>query len=269
VTRKLAYLPMYDLPSVRDATDALWTAIAGALSRRGVDGVPATLHRDEAFGAAWTDPDLLLGSTCGYVLTHALANRVRLVATPRYRARGCVDACYSSWIIVRASSEVKDLEQLRGGVAVYNTDDSHSGMNALRTTFAPLARDGRFFARVEQTGAHFTSLQRVAGGSADVAAIDCVTFALVQRGHPELTSSVRVIGQTPCVPGIPLITRASATDEEVEVLRAALREAWETVDATVKTALWLDQIDVVPVADYGAIDALEDDAIRRGYPSLA
>jgi ABC-type phosphate/phosphonate transport system substrate-binding protein len=269
VTFRIAYLPMYDLPSVRSATDALWTAIAGALTRRGVERVPTSLHREEAFGAAWTDPDLLLGQTCGYVLTHALAGRVRLVATPRYRAPGCVDACYSSWIVVRASSAVQHLEQLRGGVAVYNTDDSHSGMNALRTTFAPLAVDGRFFARTEQTGAHHTSLQRVAAGSADVAAIDCVTFALVQRAHPELTSAVRVIGQSPCVPGIPLITRATATDEEVEVLRAALREAWETVDATVKTSLWLDRIDVVPEADYGAIDALEDDAIRRGYPSIA
>ncbi len=266
--RRVAYLPMYDLPIVREATDALWTAIAAALLRRGVDAVPSQLEREGASGAAWTDPDLLLGQTCGYALTHALAGRVRLVATPRYRAPGCVDACYRSFIVVRASLPVEGLEELRGAVAVYNNDDSHSGMNALRYMFAPHARDGRFFARVECTGSHRGSLERVASGAAEVAAIDCVTFALHQRAIPELTRSVRVIGQSPPVPGLPFITRGTATDADVELLRAALVEAWTRVDAEVASALWLDRIDVVPLEAYAALDSMEAEAALLGYPVL-
>jgi ABC-type phosphate/phosphonate transport system substrate-binding protein len=260
---------MYDLPELRSATDALWTAIAGALDRRDIADVPRTLSRDRALGTQWTDPKLLLAQTCGYVLTHALRGRVRLVATPGYRAPGCIGHRYRSFVVVRASSRFQRLEDLRGAVAAVNSDDSHSGMNALRRAFAPLARGGRFFAEVECTGEHRLSLERLASGAVDVAAIDCVTFALLGSTVHELTRAVRVIAETPPVPGLPFITRADASDAELAALRSALEEAWRTVDPEVKSLLWLDHIHVVPLTEYDEIDAMELEARRLGFQRLA
>ena len=51
-------------------------------------------------------------------------------------------------------------------------------MNALRAVIAPLAEGGRFFAEIIETGGHAASLDLVAAGGADVAAIDAVSLAL-------------------------------------------------------------------------------------------
>jgi ABC-type phosphate/phosphonate transport system substrate-binding protein len=260
---------MYDLPEIRSANDSLWAAIAAALERRGVADVPRALARDCAFGSEWHDPRLLLAQTCGYVLTHALSGRVRLVATPSYHAPGCVGPRYRSFVIVSAAASFQRLEDLRGRVAAVNSEDSHSGMNSLRHTFAPLSRAGRFFARVEHTGSHRLSIEQLARGNADVAAVDCVTFALLGRVEPELIASLRIIADTAAAPGLPFITRADATDAEIDVLRAALVEAWLTVDSEVKAKLRLDGIHALPLTDYGEIDRMEAEAISIGFPRVA
>ena len=213
---RIASLPMYDLVELKSATDALWAAVADRLLARGIPDVPRTLTRVEEFGSEWLEPQLLLSQTCGYVATHALANKVKLVATPCYRVPGCSGARYRSYLVVGKNSRFRELTELRGSIAVYNTDDSHSGMNALRCMIAPLAQSGKFFARTECTGAHRLAVERIAAGTADVAAIDCVTFALLERVAPSLTAAVRVIGESPLVPALPLITRRDATEAELD-----------------------------------------------------
>jgi ABC-type phosphate/phosphonate transport system substrate-binding protein len=260
---------MYDLPELREATDALWRAIASALGRRGVRDVPSAVDRDCGLAAAWCDPRLLLSQTCGYVLTHTLAGRVRVVATPCYRASGCAGSRYCSFLMVARGSRFRELVDLRGAVAAFNNDDSHSGMNALRHAVAPHAQGGRFFARAVRSGGHRASLEAVAGGRADVAAIDCVTFALLERAAPELVGATRIIGETASAPALPLVTRAAASDDDLATLRAAVAQACSDLDATTRIALRLDGIEIVPASAYAEIDALEADAIGRGYPVLA
>jgi len=80
-------------------------------------------------------------------------------------------------------------------------------MNLFRAAVAPLARARPFFASVTRTGGHLASLRALAiDRSADVAAIDCVTFAFVREHLPELANGVRVIGFTGDAPGLPFIT---------------------------------------------------------------
>src|SRR6187399_1868093 len=92
----VAGLPMYDLIEVREATDAWWHALALRLRAHGIADAPDELERAGDFEATWTSPNLVLAQTCGYPLTHALAGRVRVVATPRYRAPGCKGPSYAS-----------------------------------------------------------------------------------------------------------------------------------------------------------------------------
>ena len=91
-----------------------------------------------------------------------------------------------------------------------------------------------------------------------------MTFALLERVAPSLTAAVRVIGESPLVPALPLITRRDATEAELD----ALRTAWADLPASVLEPLCLAGFDLVPYSEYGAIDALETEAARLGYPVL-
>lgn len=121
----IASLAMYDWPELQAANDRLWSAIAGRLARQGL-AVPERLTRGVDLDTVWTSPALLLGQTCGYPLTTALGERVSLVATPRYRARGSEGPFRRSAIVVRAGYSVRRLDQLRGGRCALNDRASNS-----------------------------------------------------------------------------------------------------------------------------------------------
>jgi ABC-type phosphate/phosphonate transport system substrate-binding protein len=255
---------MYDLPELRWATDALWAAIAAR-----VPGTPAVLERARPLMDVWTDPDLVLAQTCGYPLVTSLAGRVRVVATPRYVAEGCEGASYRSAVIVRADDNAVCLADLRGRRCAVNGFDSQSGMNALRAAVAPLAEGGRFFGEVVTTGAHAASARAVACGDADVAAVDCVTWALLQRVRPAETRGLRVLAWTVASPGLPLITSMKADAATLGALVAALGlVAEDQALAPVREALLLAGFEVLPAGAYGSILAMEHQAVSLGYPIL-
>ena len=83
---------------------------------------------------------------------------------------------------------------MRGAVCAVNGLDSHSGTNALRGLVAPASREGRFFSEIKVTGTHAASIALVQNGEADVAAIDCVTHALIGRYRGEALKGTRVLG---------------------------------------------------------------------------
>lgn len=266
----VASLPMYDLPELREATDAVWRALARCLEQEGLSGVPEALVRDRQYDGPWSDPALLFSQTCGYPLTHALAGKVRLVATPRYRAPGCDRGSYRSVIVVGARSQASVLADLRGKVCVINESSSHSGMNALRALVAPLSGGRPFFASVRRSGAHLASLAQVGAREADVAAIDCVTYALAARARPELVAGTRPIAWSAPAPACPFITRGDASDDLVAQLRRALARALADPALTwAREALLLDGIEVLPAETYEAMLDLEAEAARLGYAALA
>ena len=172
---------MYDPPELRQEVDAWWRALAAAFRSEGVAGVPDALDRGIAFDALWSAPDLLFAQACGYPLVGEWSDRLQYVATPRHAAPGCDGALYCSWIVVTDDAAAQSIGDLRGATCSINGRVSHSGFNALRALVAPLAKDGRFFGDVRVSGGHSESLAQVARGEADVAAIDCVTFALLSR----------------------------------------------------------------------------------------
>lgn len=266
----VASLPMYDLPELRPATDAWWQGLGRAFRREGIVEVPGSLDRGETYHGVWLMRDLLFSQTCGYPLTHALAGRVELVATPCYRAEGCVGPDYCSFVIVAADSAASAIGDLRGLRCAINADDSQSGYNALRALVAGAAINGRFFGSVAVTGSHQASLACVASGQADVAAIDCVTHALLARHRPRAIEGTRVLCRTASAPALPYVTRAGADADLVRRLRAGLDRALADADlAEVRGALLLTGAAVLPLAAYDRIDQLEDAAIAVGYPTIA
>jgi ABC-type phosphate/phosphonate transport system substrate-binding protein len=268
---RLASLAMYvGPPAVAQATDALWAFVARRLTDAGIAWVPGTLDRSISHDDAWMRPDLLLSQTCGYPYVTSLRGNVRLVATPCYAYPGCDGPDMRSFVIVRKDAGIALLEDLRGRTAAINSRDSNSGANLLRAVIAPIARGPRFFGNVIETGGHAASIAAVAKGRADCAAIDCITYGHVARFAPDDLADIVVVAETPSGPGLPLITRASASDDEVALLRETLQAAM--VDRTLANArdvLALTSFAVLDDSCYESLLELERQAIALGYPAVA
>ncbi|WP_345816157.1 PhnD/SsuA/transferrin family substrate-binding protein [Paraburkholderia sp. PREW-6R] len=259
----IAALPMYE---VTPALAYEWRAwLADVLAR--VEPACRIVEVSEELHGFWRRPDLLLSQTCGYPLMHGLREQVQLVATPRFHAHGCEGADYSSVLVTRADAPFDTLASCRGARAACNQDDSNSGMNVFRHAVAPLAHGEPFFASVLQTGSHVGSLRAVADNQADVAAIDCVTFAFVCDALPDLARRVRRIGMTAASPGLPLIAASTVPQATIDALRVALDEA---VDAQPERArrLRLLGFSRLALSDYARIVELENDARAMGYARL-
>jgi ABC-type phosphate/phosphonate transport system substrate-binding protein len=266
----LASLPMYDLPETADATRSLWQGLAGHLRSLGIPEVPDSLTRQPPLPEHWLSPDLLFSQTCGYPLTHVLKGRVRLLAAPCYDAPGCEDANYCSVVVVPANAPTRRFEELRGKRVALNSVNSHSGFNALRALAAPLARGGCFFGAAVETGSHAASLELVSVGTADVAAIDCVTFALLSRYRPGAVAAVRELCRSALAPALPYVTSGTTSERRIEQLRHGLRLAMDDPAlAKPRAALLLKGVRLLPDEAYGRIDELEAVAFDRGYRMLS
>ncbi|WP_428423720.1 phosphate/phosphite/phosphonate ABC transporter substrate-binding protein [Pararhizobium sp.] len=268
---RLASLAMYaSPPPLAEATATLWGFLSEALKRAGLDEVPAGLDDAVDYHQAWTRPDLLLAQTCGFPYVKHLRGKVKLVATPAYGHPGCDGPLMRSFIVVAKDSAAESLGDLRGARAAINQPDSNSGSNLFRATIAPLARSGRFFSSVIETGGHRNSIAAISDGKADVAAIDCVTYGNVLRFDPESLAGVRILAETVNGPGLPFITRADASDTEVALMRQALQQAIaEPSLATVRDVLCLKDFAILSDADYEPLAELERQAQRLGYPVIA
>jgi len=250
---RIAALPMYDLPETAQATDGLWAAISRRLRASGVEGVPDRLQRGGDPRDVWRSRQLLFAQTCGYPLMHEFAGQLALVAAPCYAAPGCEGSTYRSFMVARVHDRRRSFAQFAGAVAAVNAEDSHSGCNILRWR---VAREGQagFFAGVERTGSHLASLAALQSGKADLAAIDCVTFALLERHRPSAVAGIRILEETPSAPALPFVTAIGTTESELELLRQALADTLAD-PALSKTcgALLLRGVESVPLHRYEVI----------------
>jgi ABC-type phosphate/phosphonate transport system substrate-binding protein len=272
--RLIASLPQYDLPFLRADTDAWWQGLARHLRDQGLDDVPDHLTRSDDDERNWRHPDLLLTQTCGYPLMTQLQQDLRAVATPVYDCPGCVDGTYSSAVIVQGGSPYRSLDDLRGARVAINNWNSHSGMNALRHAVAPLASGGVFFSDVLVTGGHALSIQAVLAGTADVAAIDSVTWALIGRERSQQMaqslSGLRVLTWTAPAPSLPYAVRVDAPQDVRQQVQAALIAAGDDPAlAPIRQRLMLTRFIPCDTPDYQHMLDFRDQAEGLGYPVLA
>lgn len=265
---RIASLGMYDSGPLQGANDRLWTAIAGHLRAAGLDRIPDDLDRSRPLADIWDDPDLLLAQTCGYPLMTRWRGRLRYIATPCYRAPGCDGVAHRSRIVVRADEEAETLAAFRGRRVALNDRHSNTGMNLLRALIAPLAEAGAFFGAVIETGSHAASARAVAEGTADIAAIDTVTFAHLDREAPAVTRTLRTLSWTAATPGLPFVTAPTTSTGIVQMLRRAISSAIEE-QRDAADRLLLDRIERVGLRRYHSVTTLEARSRRAGYPALA
>ncbi|MDQ6433041.1 PhnD/SsuA/transferrin family substrate-binding protein [Mesorhizobium sp. LHD-90] len=96
------------------------------------------------------------------------------------------------------------LDLIRGRRLAFNSDDSMSGIIALTRDLTAMGESLEIFSERIETGGHRNSIVAVAEGRADVAAIDCRSWALAQRFEPA-AREVAAVGWTARRKGLPYI----------------------------------------------------------------
>lgn len=263
-------LPMYALTEpLKAANRALLEAFIGHLGALGWRAPVRIVEPDFAhIDEHWRHPRLLMSQTCGYPLMTRLKGQVRLLAIPSYHADGFERTRYASRLIVREGSGIDTLNDLKGHIAAINSEDSHSGMNALRHAVAPLASAGRFFAQVVVTGGHAASIESVRDGHADVAAIDPVTWACLLDARPDLALGLRTLGWTAAAPGLPLISSRQLPPQQAEWVKSALAQALQGAPELAQR-LRLQRIHPARWGYYHQIVDMQRQAQARGVTRLA
>jgi phosphonate transport system substrate-binding protein len=92
---------------------------------------------------------------------------------------------YFSDVVVRADSPVRTFDELRGQRWAYNDRNSKSGWFSMLARVTPNAPEV-FFDEILHAGSHLRSLELIAAGEADAAAIDSNVLALHRHLHPDL-----------------------------------------------------------------------------------
>lgn len=216
---------------------------------------------------------LFMGHTCGYPLMKSLQHKLTPICTPVFDVAGCDGLYYASTFITSVDSEIQSLNDSYQGVAAFNGRDSNSGMNVLRHALAPLAQEkgkGKpFFSRLIETGSHRQSLIEVGEGRAAVAAIDSVSFALIDDAWPELAAQVKKIGYSVKTCGLPFVMPSSRLKMiDPKQLTLQLNKALIMLPDHHRQCLRLIEFVDVELDQYQSILDLEQQAIGMGYAHL-
>ena len=209
----IASLPMYDRPSTRGANERLWTLMRDALGYG-----PKSLSFSDNLWDLWRSPDLLFAQTCSLPYRMELHRTLEIVASSVHDLP-CPDGMYFSVIVGRENAP-PNLMSFNGKLAI-NSFDSQSGWAALPDnlrTAEPLV-----------TGSHAASAEAVANGSADLTAIDAVTWGML-----DFSTELQVLTQTPPTPALPFVTTRG---NDVDAIRDALSHAVSVLDEADRKAL--------------------------------
>ena len=99
------------------------------------------------------------------------------------------------------------LHLLHGARLAFNEPHSMSGRLALMADLQAAGQDLSIFSQLIETGGHRLSIRAVAEGRADVATIDCRSWALARRYEPA-AKGLSVVGWTASRPGLPFVAAA-------------------------------------------------------------
>jgi ABC-type phosphate/phosphonate transport system substrate-binding protein len=263
----IASLPMYRCAP--GATQEFWDFLARRLKATGLREVPDRLLWPVDLTGHWLDPRLLLSQACGYPLLSVLQGKVTLVGAFHYEVDGCDGLMCRSLLVTRSQDHGVPLQDFRGRSVAFNSDDSQSGYNALRAMVAPLARQGRFFGEAVATGSHMASVQRVHEGTADIAAIDCVTYAELGQHRPELLHGLQVLGHSDPYPALPLITSLAGGASQLSALRQALQEAMDDPAlARLRRSLFIGGFEALELPAYDICRQMREQAAALGVTRL-
>ncbi len=151
------------------------------------------------------------------------------IAAPVLRGRryGGRAIFYSDLIVARRSG-ARSRADLRGRPPAFTDVDPLSGFTAVKDRLRALGEGPGFFRTELVTGSHQASLDLVASGLADVAAIDSAVLEAELGRRPLLARAVRVVASLGPLPAHPIAVRATLDAEAKALLIDALTIAHGT-----------------------------------------
>ncbi len=172
----------------------LFRAVAAYLTEHA--GVPARLLE----GVPWPEQERMLdagaadgGFLCGLLYSHKRAWLEPLAAPVMRGARYAGRPIYFSDVVVPRASPFERFAELRGARWLFNDRGSFSGYALLRAHLAALGETGAFCGPLRASGGHMRSLEMLAAGQADAAAVDSTVLDLARVQQPELVARLRVV----------------------------------------------------------------------------
>ena len=243
-----ASLPMYDWPELSASWDRLWSYARTARRGAGIE-TEEHLRRSPDHEADWTDPDLCVGQTCGWPFVSRLSGKVIPFARFDFGC-GKIAGDYRS-VFIAAPGERNGIELLEDHAATIAVNDfnSQSGFRALSTLATGTLSISRI--RFLVTGSHRKSIQAVASGKAQLAAIDGQSWRYA-KAFEAAVQDVRVLGTSPDVPGLPLIT-SPVFSRRVHDIHDAIETAINALDSRDRTALGIAGLVHARAADYAVL----------------
>lgn len=242
----IAHLGMY----VRaDANATFWAGIRNALGYG-----PETLSSARDYWRVWQHPDLLFSQTCGYPYRARLHGQVQLIGTPDYGVAECPVGYYRSVFVKRRDYPRQDLWDFAGARFAYNEPLSQSGWAAPVTK---MLEEGAVPGTLLRTGGHALSARAVAEETADYAALDAVTWSLIESYDPDLAQRLVPFAETEPTPGLPFITGPKS---DPEALAAAVALAIDRLPTPTREQLRLRGFVQIPAEAYLAISSPPDPA---------
>jgi ABC-type phosphate/phosphonate transport system substrate-binding protein len=129
---------------------------------------------------------------------------------------------YFADFIVPAASALTDLQGARDLRVGYNEAESFSGYVLPRHTLSTLGLAPEALGRWIQTGSHAASMDAIAAGALDLAAIDSVVLDMELRQRPERAGAWRVLASSPPAPMPPVVVRADVDADVIASLADGL-----------------------------------------------
>ena len=215
--------------------------------QRLVERICRDVQRDEAFVLRLSYADvrreleqrnLDVAFVCTGTYVHSVGGRqIKLLVQPEFEK----GLDYRSLLIVPAKSSATRLADLQGRVMAFTDPESNTGClvpTALLSTKGH--KPETFFRKIVFTGSHDRSIQAVALGIVDAAAVDSLVWESNLREKPSLGGQVRVIWQSEAF-GPPPIVVPQGLDQELE---HSIQEAFLKLDQDEEGRKILDGIGI-------------------------
>lgn len=236
--------------------DSAWADLAELLEAK-LDVEITLVHRRtyRELDQLLEGPDAAIALICaGPYVRLRRRGAIRMLAAPRVRGADV----YRSYIVVRADSDARTIEDLRGGSFAFSDPLSNSGALYPRFLLSELGTTPEeLFARTTYTHGHDRSIRAVANGLIDGAAVDSLVFDTLAAAEPALTRQLRIIHTSPPFGMNPLVANQRTPPELFDALRAALLTLHEDERGrAVLSELAIDQLVPGTPADYRSIEAM-------------
>jgi ABC-type phosphate/phosphonate transport system substrate-binding protein len=193
--------------SVSAAAGESWRELLARVARRARQPVEVIDYPAPApLAQLWSRADKAAVFMCGLPFSRATPQPFLLAAPVPSAAQFDGQPEYWSEFVVRSDSPYRALSDTFGARIAFTSVDSQSGFAAPLQYLSQ--QDGNRPLFREVTAPQVTpqgALAAVAGGRAEVAAIDAYSLQLMRRYAPELAAQVRVLARTPSRPIPPLV----------------------------------------------------------------